>query len=75
MNTSEVTELYDRKIRAIRKTAYIRFDLAERLQIINYINLITSLILTTYLSGWTVFIAFFPNALGAADVILYLTLQ
>lgn len=67
MNTSNFISLYSQKISSVRKTAYIRFDLSERLQIINYINLVTSLLLTTYLAGWAIFIAFFPESLSASD--------
>jgi len=51
------------KSAGFRKTAYIRFDLAERLQVINFVNLIVSVLLTVYLSGWAIFVAFFPRAL------------
>lgn len=53
--------VYYKKIKTIRKTAYIRFDLSERLISLGYINLILSIILTVYLSGWTVFFRFFPG--------------
>ncbi|WP_339109914.1 SLATT domain-containing protein [Thioclava sp. GXIMD4216] len=67
MNSNEVDEFYRKKVASIRKTAYIRFDVAERLQAINYISLVASLILTTYLSAWAIFTVFFPNVLSSRE--------
>lgn len=60
-----------------RKTAYIRFDLAERLGVINYLNLVVSIMLTVYLSGWGIFIAFFPGSLNndEANIISYVSVM
>lgn len=61
------TQFLRNKVASMKKTAYIRLDLAERLQFINYINLIITVILSMYLAGWAMFVAFFPDVLTEND--------
>lgn len=70
-------EKFKSKTERFRKTAYIRFDLSERLQVVNYINLVVSILLTVYLSGWAIFVAFFPDVLTSHErnVISYVSVM
>ncbi|WP_342774392.1 SLATT domain-containing protein [Paracoccus gahaiensis] len=57
-------EYYKSRSRKMKVTAYVRFDLSERLSNIEYINLIISVLMTVYLTGWVIFVQFYPSALS-----------
>ena len=61
----EESSFYIGKIKKMKTTAYVRFDLSERLANVEYINIIVSILMTMYLSGWAIFVKFYPDMLSS----------